>query len=131
MNLISYLKIPYKHLGRDRKGCDCLGLVKLFYLQEFKIELPEYTDYEINWYLSDALRVTKSYKRFGFEKVTNPEYGDILLLNQSGYPKHLGVVINDGCVLHTTDSGTCCHTYLQGEYYKAIHSIFRYKGAAR
>lgn len=128
MNNVKYLQIPYQHLGRSFKGCDCLGLVSLFYAVEFNTDLPEYTDYAQNWYVEDARRITRSYTKFGFNKVgTAPEYGDILLLNQAGYPKHLGVVVDRGNFLHTLESGTCCHSYQQGEFSSAIHSCYRYK----
>lgn len=129
MNNIKYLQIPHLHLGRDFKGCDCLGLVRLFYKEEFNITLPDYTDYEENWHLKDALLITKSYKKCGFTRVKDsPRYGDVLLLRESGYLKHLGVVVKDSCFLHTTDSGTCCHSFKQGTYSQVIYSLYRYKG---
>jgi cell wall-associated NlpC family hydrolase len=128
MNYIKYLQIPFHHLGRDFKGCDCFGLVRLFYREEFNITLPDYTDYEENWHLLDARRITKSYTKFGFSKKKDaPQYGDVLLLDEAGYPKHLGVVVAGGYFLHTTQSGTCCHSYKAGEYSQAIHSVFRFK----
>lgn len=128
MKYINYLKIPFKHLGRDKKGCDCLGLIRLFYTQEFNIELPDYQDYEENWHLQDARQISKSYTKFGFVKKHGPpQYGDILLLNDAGYPKHLGVVISDSDFLHTTQTGTCCHSYKFGMYYGTIHSIYRFR----
>ena len=128
MNNIKYLQIPHLHLGRDFKGCDCLGLVRLFYLTEFNISLPDYTDYEENWHLKDALRITKNYKKCGFTRVKDfPVYGDVLLLNESGYPKHLGICTGNGNFLHTTDSGTCCHSYKMGMYFQSIHSVYRFK----
>lgn len=128
MNTIKYLQIPHQHLGRTFKGCDCLGTVQLFYLHELNTVLPEYIGYEKTWYLTDAVNVMKLFTTFGFKKVkTEPEYGDILLINQSGYPKHLGVVIDKGDFLHTLESGTCCHSYQHGEFAGLIHSCYRYK----
>lgn len=129
MNNVKYLQIPYKYLGRDFKGCDCLGLVQLFYKTEFNLTLPEYINYEEQWYLKDALRITKAYKKMGFVKTKDtPKFGDVLLLRESGYLKHLGVVIDLGCFLHTTDAGTACTSYRQGEYSMLIHSVYRHKG---
>lgn len=128
MKYLQYLKIPFKHLGRDSKGCDCLGLVQIFYRYEFGVTLPDYTDYVENWHLIDARRISKSYTKFGFVKKQGPpQYGDVLLLSDGGYPKHLGVVVEGGYFLHTTHAGTCCHSYVMGEYARAIHSIFRFK----
>lgn len=128
MNLISYLKIPHQHLGRVTQGCDCLGLVTLFYKQEFNITLPEYLGYETNWYITDAVNVMKLFTNFGFKKVkAEPEYGDVLLISQARYLKHLGVVVDKGDFLHTLESGTCCHSYKQGEFSGLIHSCYRFK----
>lgn len=127
MKYLKYLKVPYKHLGRDFSGCDCLGLVTLFYKNEFGIELPAYTGYEPQWYLSDATQISRLYKRFGFTKVKLPLCkGDVLLLNEAGSPKHLAVVIEGGYMLHTVESGTCCQLYTQGIYSTLIHSAYRY-----
>lgn len=128
MKYINYLSIPHKHLGRDFTGCDCFGLIRLFYQEEFKIQLPDYQDYQQDWHLSDAKYIIRSYSKAGFKKVKDqPRYGDVLLLNEAGYPKHLGVVIEGGSFLHTLISGTCCHSYMQREYLGKIHSVYRYK----
>ena len=39
IDVIKYLGIPYKHGGGDSDGINCYGLIKLFYAQEFGIEL--------------------------------------------------------------------------------------------
>ena len=128
MKYINYLKIKHLHLGRTFKGCDCFGLIRLFYQEEFQIELPDYPEYEEQWHLQDAKLIMKSYVKFGFKKVTStPQYGDILLLNEAGFPKHLAVVVENGYMLHTLSAGTFCHSYTQREYLGAIHSIYRFK----
>lgn len=130
MNLIKYLKIPHRHLGRDFKGCDCFGLVRLFYQQEFGIELPDYQEYQPDWHLSDARKILRLYTQFGFSEISlsapNLLPGDILLLNETGYPKHLGVVVERGSFLHVLTNGAACHSWQQGHYRDKIHSAFRY-----
>ena len=37
-----YVGIRYQSRGRSFDGCDCYGLVRLFYQAELGIELPEY-----------------------------------------------------------------------------------------
>lgn len=40
--LSKYVGIPFVDKGRDFKGCDCWGLVRLVYKNELNIELPTY-----------------------------------------------------------------------------------------
>lgn len=128
MDYIEYLKIPYKHLGRDFTGVDCLGLIVLVYKHEFGIELRDYQSYEKTWYLSDARQIIKHYKNFGFEKTDKFQVGNVLLLNECGYPKHLGICLSTpGYFLHTLESGTACHSYASGFYFDKVHSIYTYK----
>src|SRR5688572_28313555 len=39
---MSYVAIRFVDGGRDRSGCDCWGLVRLFLKEEFRIDVPEY-----------------------------------------------------------------------------------------
>lgn len=43
MNLDKYRHIPYADHGRGFDGCDCWGLVRLFYREELRIELPSWS----------------------------------------------------------------------------------------
>jgi len=40
-NLNKYIGIPFLDEGRTFEGCDCYGLIKLYFKHELKIELPE------------------------------------------------------------------------------------------
>lgn len=126
---LKYLNIPFKHLGRDFAGCDCFGLVQLFYNQEFNLKLPEYADYQESWHLLDAKLILKLYTKFGFTRIKDSEYkfGDVLILNENNYPKHLGIVIGGGNFIHTLQNGTACHSYLNYQYFNKIHSAYRHK----
>ena len=37
----SILAVPYRELGRDRNGLDCLGLCLLYYKEMFALEFPD------------------------------------------------------------------------------------------
>ena len=36
-----YIGIPFIDKGRDFKGCDCYGLIKLYYKNELGIDIPD------------------------------------------------------------------------------------------
>lgn len=125
--MTKYLLIPYKSQGSDWKGCDCFGLVKLYYQTEFGIELKT-PDYASDWYKAEPKRIMKEYSKYGFKRVKEIQPGDLLVLNDEGYPRHLGVVVSSENFLHTTIKGTACHSYVQGQWADKIAMILRYKG---
>lgn len=128
MDYVKYLQIPYQHLGRDTSGVDCYGLVKLFYQQEFGIVLEDLI-YNIDWYKEDPKYILNLYKKMGFIKTTDLIYGNILVLKEGSFIKHLGVVLEDtNYFLHTTAKGTCCSKLNQGYWHDKVACVLRYKG---
>ena len=39
-----YIGIPYQSKGRSFEGCDCYGLLQLFYAKELKVSLLAYAE---------------------------------------------------------------------------------------
>lgn len=105
---IKYLSIPYKHLGSDFTGVDCLGLVRLFYKTELKIELPS-IEYSEDWYNTNPEFMLESYSKFGFVKTDKVKDNCVVILKENGMYKHLGIVVKAPYILlHTNKSGTIC-----------------------
>lgn len=126
MEYLKYLKIPYKINGRDFKGCDCLGLVILYYQEELGISLPEPTSYTFDWYRGDPELILNNYKSFGFSKTTDKRKGDILVLLESNLPKHLGIILDHENFIHMTRKGVAIHSYIQGTYSQNIVTTLRH-----
>ena len=108
MNLTPYIGIPFQAKGRTPAGMDCWGLVRLFYKNEFGIQLPSYTDD----YVSSTDRKTVSQaitENIGsWQKVEKPQFGDMLLFQVLGLPLHTGIYIGDNDFLHAFRNTHSC-----------------------
>lgn len=94
MGYEKYLGIPFKHLGRDRKGLDCYGLLILYYKEEFGIDIldwsyePDWSKKGANYFIQEAPKVSK--------KVTSIQTHDVVLFYTDLVRKvvnHAGIVV--------------------------------------
>lgn len=124
-----YIGIKYKDKGGTQSGIDCYGLVRLFYKDEFNIELPDYrsfysssTDQES---VSNAVLTKRSQV---LEEVEVPEFGDIIIFNIKGYPVHVGIYLEKGDFLHSLSGRDSCIENLRSlTWSRRVDSIWRYK----
>jgi len=106
-----YIGIPFVSNGRTIKGCDCYGLVRLVFHNEYGIELPELSD---NY--KDALNVKETARLFtdnlpvlAAKKIIKPEEKAVVIITEHGVPAHVGIVAGAGYVLHTgIKTGSVC-----------------------
>jgi len=99
MNYDKYIGLPYLDNGRTESGLDCWGLARLFYSNEYGIELPSYSEEYTGGtdpYISQAVNLYKD----NWEEITIPNIGDLCLFNIFGEPMHVGVYIGDNKFLH-------------------------------
>lgn len=100
IDFAKYVGIPFADHGRGASGCDCWGLVRLFYRQELGIELsdlgPSYRD------TTDAagMRLVHADQLACWRRVHAPQPGDVALLNVLGAPVHVGVMLDRRRMLH-------------------------------
>ena len=123
-----YIGIPYENKGRNFNGCDCFGLVRLFYRNEYGSELPEVNDYLDASNGEDANKSLMNNKA-GYVKVPfeSREAGDILLLRVNGLPTHLGIVINDKNMIHTMKGcESVVEDYSSYKWNNRIEGIYRW-----
>ena len=106
-NIINYIGIQYISKGRDRnKGLDCWGLVLDFYLNEFGIKLPSFEDRYISSDDQDSVHsfIESNKKELiakgEWAKVTEPQFGDVVLCKIKGINLHTGIVIEENKMLH-------------------------------
>jgi cell wall-associated NlpC family hydrolase len=97
-----YVGIPFVPYGRDKRGCDCYGIVRLVLIEQFDITLPLY-DYTFGDQENEAAALNKELPTLAVQKATgDTKVGDIVLMRYMGMPSHIGLFIGDDCILHTT-----------------------------
>ena len=98
-----YIGVPFVDGGRTLEGADCYGLLKLFYKNEYNIEIPEIR------ILPNQPR--RAWARFLveiseiWEETLDRKKGVVVVMAMDeNHPKlvtHFGVMIDDKRVLHT------------------------------
>ena len=99
MNYDKYIGLPYLDNGRTESGLDCWGLARLFYRDEYGIELPSYSEEYVGGtdpYIVEAVNLYKD----NWQEITTPNIGDLCLFNIFGEPMHVGVYVGDSKFLH-------------------------------
>jgi len=100
MNYDKYIGLRYLDNGRTESGVDCWGLARLFYKQEYGIDLPSYSEEYSGGTDARILQVVELY-RDNWEESAEPEAGDLCLFNMLGEPMHVGVYVGNNKFLHS------------------------------
>lgn len=94
-----YVGIPFVDGGRGWKGCDCWGLVRLVFKEEFGIELVDYKiSYELGVLIDDAAK-KEAVNWVPTDKFDIPCLVEVRGLG--GLTTHVGVSLTKGKMLHT------------------------------
>ena len=125
-----YIRIPFVDGGRDFAGCDCGGLVRLFYEQESGITLPDYGIGCLDAIGIDA--VIRSNLPM-WHRIDNPMPVCVALMRtDDDHPTlcdHFGIVYRPGWMLHTNRKTGCITTRLDHPYWgKTIAGYYVYIG---
>lgn len=99
MNYDKYIGLPYLDNGRSESGVDCWGLARLFYRDEYGIDLPSYTEEYIGGTDPHIVEAVNLYKD-NWQDTNAPDIGDLCLFNIFGEPMHVGVYLGDNKFLH-------------------------------
>ena len=112
---------------------DCYTIIRDFYRQEFKIELPDFDRRGKFWERGEQLYLEK-YREAGFEKVfeANPRRGDIFLLQLfNNVVSHAAIYLGDGVILHHLEGRLSTREVYNGHYQKHTVATLRHGKLAR
>lgn len=103
MTLDKFIGIPFVNRGRDFNGCDCYGLLMLYYKEVLGINVPDTQITAMQPMRTMAMYL--EYVKANWELIDNPEIncGIALSLNEN-HPKlvtHFAVMISETKALHT------------------------------
>jgi probable lipoprotein NlpC len=132
--LAKYVGLPFRDKGRDAGGVDCWGLIYLIYRDEFRIEVPRYTErYASALERAEVSRLIQG-ESLGWRPVPLWEaaLGDVLVLRVAGQPWHCALGIEWPWFLHSfkgTDS--CIEAATHGLWAHRIEGTYRHQQRLR
>ena len=125
-----YIGLPFLARGRDRRGLDCWGLVRLALAEQFALQLP--------CFAKDYAHATDSEKIATVARGEIPRWraiapgdealGDVIVLRLRGVPMHVGLVIGDGQMLHIEASiNSAIERYTGLRWRDRVEGFYRYR----
>lgn len=96
-----YVGLPFVDGGRDFKGVDCWGLVRLFLSREAHIDVPSYGEISASDLIVSKTIRDESTKE-PWADVADARRFDVLVMR--GRPLHVGVMVDGHNVLHVEEA---------------------------
>lgn len=122
----NYIGIPFKAKGRTTEGIDCWGLARLIYKNEYGISLPSFSeDYEG----TDTERMEDLIAQYkeGWESISEPEEGSIVLFRLMGTESHVGVAVSSTQFIHAREGhDSAIESFASTAWNKRIVGHFKY-----
>lgn len=131
--IADYVGIPYRLHGTTREGLDCWGLPRLWYREQYGIDLPSFGDRygrELDAVERAHLAGIIRGEAEQWHRIRPPhaQRGDLVLFRVLGEDAHLGLVVEPGRFLHArpgTDS--CVERYDAPAWARRVVGFYRYR----
>lgn len=91
-----WIGVPFRHLGRDKRGVDCAGLLYVVYNAVMECELKNFIEYPPTPSTGFVFRSIREYA--DRTPPNKAQMGDVVLLNFAGASTHFGILTDLGVV---------------------------------
>lgn len=129
-DLNKYIDIPYVEGACGWDGCNCYGLFRLFKEHEQGILLPALEQEESRGGDVIANYIDRVSAKM-FRKVQTPRFGDGVVFDISGQPRHIGIIIDHREMLHVEKGSDSCiepYTIPGSHWFNNFTGFFEYVG---
>jgi len=133
INCDDLIGIPFVHKGRDKRtGFDCWGVVLEILKRNGKVIEDPVPDYKQDWQNDVGCQnyLLENYAKQWRKLDAGEAYQelDIVLIGKNpDYPHHIGIIIDDYSILHSTEKTGVIITKINS-IDKFINGIYRLKG---
>lgn len=105
--LTEWKGVPHKFGGLSRQGIDCSGFVHLIFAQEFGIETPRTTEYQ----MQQGVIITQE----------DLIPGDLVFFITGYDQRHVGIYLGDNQFMHTSSSRGVMISKLSNPYWSQVY----------
>ena len=125
-----YVGCQFKSKGRDRKGWDCWGLIRVVYEEQLGIKLPILLGEYRSAHEMDGIQELIGNEKVRWVGVSEKQEGDVITFRVMGRETHLGLVAPDGKMLHVMDgTDTCLQPLTSTNWSRRVTGFFRHSQA--
>jgi cell wall-associated NlpC family hydrolase len=130
-----YVGIPFCEKGRDHRGVDCWGALRLVLLERFHVEVPSYTEA----YVCTAERaeiatvMQQEIPKQRWVPVIGPaRSGDAVVFRLMNAPWHVGVMLDADSFLHADEAlgCTCIERLSSFRWNRRLYGLYRHEALA-
>ncbi len=129
----NYVGIPYRLHGTTREGLDCWGLPRLWYLEQYGIELPSFGDrYGRELDATERAHIAEVVRgespKWQTIRQGHEQRGDLVLFRVAGEEAHLGIVVDAGRFLHARpNTDSCVERYDSPVWARRLAGFYRWR----